>query len=49
LAGLALDGEYVAQALFEQVGAVEPRVGVRDPRELVVLLVGEVLGVLQSA
>ena len=45
-AGLAFDGEDVAQALFEQVAAIEARVGFGDPVELVALVVGEVLGVL---
>ena len=45
-AGLAFDGEDVAQALFEEVGAVEAGVGRGDPGELVALVVGEVLGVL---
>ena len=42
-AGLAFDREHVAQALFEQVAAVQARVGLG---ELVALAVGEVLGVL---
>jgi hypothetical protein len=45
LAGLALDGEHVAQAFFEQVGAVQSWVGLGDPGQLVPLLVGEVVGV----
>ena len=45
-AGLAFNGEDVAQALFEQVAAIEARVGLGDPVELVALVVGEVLGVL---
>lgn len=42
----ACDGEDVAQALLEQVAAVEPGVGLGDPFELVALAVGEVFGVL---
>lgn len=34
------------QAFFEQIGAVEPRISLGDPRKLRLLLVGEVLGVL---
>ena len=37
LAGFALDGEHVAQAFFEQVGAVQPGVGLGDPGQLVPL------------
>ena len=43
---LPFDGEHVAQAFFEEVAAVETRVGLGDPVELVALAVGEVLGVL---
>src|SRR3954447_24264141 len=40
-AGLAFDGEDVAQALSEQVAAIEARVGLGDPVELLALVVGE--------
>ena len=46
LAGLALGDEHVAQAFFEQVAAVQSRVGFGDPRQLLPLPVGEVVGVL---
>jgi hypothetical protein len=45
-AGLALDDEDVAQALFRQVGAVKAGVGLGDPLEPGSLMFGEVLGVL---
>ena len=44
--GVALDREHVPQALFEQVGAVQPGVGLGDPGQLVALALGEVLRVL---
>jgi hypothetical protein len=46
LAGLALDGEDVAQAFLEQVGAVLPGVGLRDPGQSVGLVDGQGVGVL---
>ena len=46
LAFFALDREHVPQALFEQVGAVQPGVGLGDPGQLGGLAFGEVLGVL---
>ena len=40
-------GEHRAELLLEQVGAVEPVVGLGDDRERGALLAGEVPGVLQ--
>ena len=46
-ASLALELECDPETLFEQVGAVKPRVGLRDPGQLLTLADGEVLRVLQ--
>jgi hypothetical protein len=46
--GGALDGEDVAQPFFEQVAAVQSRIGFGDPGELVALAVGEILRVLSE-
>ena len=43
---LSFDGEDMAQAFFEQIGAVQSGIGLGDPGQLVVLAFGEVLGVL---
>jgi len=46
LSGVAFEHENGPEAFFEQVGAVQPGVGLGDPVQLVSLVVGEVLGVL---
>jgi hypothetical protein len=43
---LALDRKHMPQTLFEQIGAVQPSVGLGDPGQLGVLAFGEVFGVL---
>jgi hypothetical protein len=43
---LAFEGEHQPEAFFEEVGAVQAGIGLGDPGELVVLAVGQVLGVL---
>ena len=43
---LSFDGKDMAQAFFEQIGAVQSGIGLGDPGQLGVLPVGEVLRVL---
>jgi hypothetical protein len=42
----SFDGEYVAEAFFEEVSPPQSRVGLGDPVELVALTCVEVVGVL---
>ena len=46
LAFLAFDREHMPQALFEQIGAIQPGIGLGDPGQLGGLSFGEVFGVL---
>lgn len=45
LAVLAFDRENPPQAFFEQIGAIQPGVGLGDPGQLRALTFGEILGV----
>ena len=45
LAFLAFDRKHMPQALFEQIGAIQPGIGLGDPGQLGGLAFGEVLGV----
>src|SRR3954462_12839776 len=44
--GLAADGENMPKSILEQVGTVETRVGLGDPRQLLLLVIGEAVRVL---
>ena len=46
LAGFPFEAEHVTQPFFEEVGAIEGRMGFRDPGELGCLADGQVIGVL---
>ncbi len=46
LAFLALDRKHMAQALFEQIGAIQPGIAFGDPGQLGGLAFGEAFGVI---